>query len=71
MLHETAVSWLRARLAKTLPRASWDETVEQYHQRLKSCAAYINSNYDVPSLCLGFPGRLQELERRRRDRLCQ
>ena len=57
MLHETAVAWVRQRLAKTLPRASWEETVGKYHGRLKACAAYINATYDVQGLCLSFPDR--------------
>ena len=36
MLHETAVVWVWQRLAKTLPRASWEETVGKYFGRLKA-----------------------------------
>ena len=47
MLHETAVAWMRGRLAKTMPKKPWEETPEQYCTRLKACAAHINANHDV------------------------
>ena len=37
MLHETAVGWMRKRLAVTVPANPWLETVEEYSARLKSC----------------------------------
>ena len=69
LLHETAVSWLRDRLSKTLPHKAWEETAEQYRSRLRHCAAYINSHYDVHALCHDLPARLEELRLRRGDRL--
>ena len=69
MMHETAVSWLRRRLAKTLPRRPWEETSEEYGARLKACAAYINEHHDVDNLCRGLPARLNELKALEGDRL--
>ena len=69
MLHETAVSWMRTRLARTTPRMSWEETPEQYGTRLKACAAYINAHHDVQQLCRDLPKRLQELDELAGDRL--
>lgn len=69
MLHETAVSWMRDRLAKTMPRTPWQETPEQYGARLKVCAAHINANHDVDQLCRDLPKRLRELDDAEGDRL--
>lgn len=69
MLHETAVAWMRNRLSKTLPRAPWDETVEAYRTRLKTCAAYCNDHYDVDGLSRALPKRVQMLSDRKGDRL--
>ena len=69
MLHETAVSWMRNRLTKTLPRRPWEETPEEYGTRLKTCAAYINEHHNVDQLCRGFPARLHELNGLEGDRL--
>ena len=62
MLHETAVAWLRLRLTKTLPRRSWEESLDDYRARLKGCAAYVNANYDVAGLCNELPQRVRKLD---------
>ena len=69
MLHETAVLWMRARLTKTVPKKSWEETLETYRSRLKDCAAHINGYHDVSGLCHELPSRLVELDRLKGDRL--
>ena len=61
MLHETAVSWVRDRLKKTLPRKCWEETEEAYGARLKEAAPHINSTHGVEGLCMEFPGCLENL----------
>ena len=61
MLHETAVSWIRARLTKTLPKKPWEESVDAYRSRPKACAAYCNGHYDVVGLCRALPKRVQVL----------
>ena len=71
MLHETAVSWMRVRLAQTLPRRCWEETLEAYRARLKTCAAHINDTFDVAGLCRELPERVRELDRRQGERLAK
>ena len=61
LLHETAVSWIRYRLARTLPAEPWAETVEQFSARLRSIAADINDNLNVEGLCKDFPKRIQQI----------
>ena len=41
MLHGTAVSWMRERLKKKVPKKAWEETVDAYRSRLKARAAHI------------------------------
>jgi hypothetical protein len=69
MLHETAVSWVRRRLAKTTPRAPWEETCEEYGSRLKEIAVYINKKYDVDGVCRELPTRVGMLMDRKGDRI--
>ena len=61
MLHETAVSWIRERERKTLPKRPWEETPEQFATRLKGVVADIDAECDVEGLCRKLPGRVQEL----------
>ena len=58
-----------ARLAKTVPRKSWEESLAAYRSRLKACAVFINAHHDLEGLCKGLPSRLAELDRRQGDRL--
>ena len=69
MLHETAVAWIRLRQKVTVPAKPWEETVEDFTERMKGIAAYINENYDVEGLCRELPDRLEELVEREGDRL--
>ena len=69
LLHETAMAWMRERLKKTVPREALKETAEEYHTRLKKCAALCNSKYDIDSLCKETPWRTEELLKRKGDRL--
>ena len=61
LLHETAVAWLRRRLAMSLPAKPWLETREEFGVRLKEQAAYINNKYNVDALCRAFALRLDQL----------
>ena len=71
MLHETAVSWMRDRLTKTLPKRCWEEAPEAYRARLKACAAHINGTCDVEGLCRELPSRVKDLADREGDRLAK
>ena len=59
LLHETLVAWIRRRLAQTVPKKPWEETEEQYGQRLRGVVAYINENYNVAGLCDEFLDRVE------------
>ena len=69
MLHEAAVSWMRVRLTKSVPKKAWEETPEAYRARLKACAGYINDAHDVEGLCKALQRRLADLDVRQGDRL--
>ena len=69
MLHETLMAWVRKRLERTKPKKPWEETVEQYGQRLQEVFQYINDNYDVESLCGEFLERVQRIKDARGDRI--
>ena len=69
MLHETAVAWLRTRLATSTPTKCWEETREQYGLRLKRCCEEVNKDCDVEGLCKQFPKRVKLLKEKEGDRL--
>ena len=71
MLHETAVSWLRVRLAESVPRQPWLETRDAFSTRLKRCCEKVNRDLDVEGLCRSFPKRIAKLRERRGDRLAE
>ena len=59
--HETSVSWLRHRLAVTLPAAPWEETAEDFLVRLKAATTWVNKHHDVEGLCKEMPQRMHDL----------
>ena len=59
--HETAVSWVRQRLKRTLPAQPWEETEVEFGKRLKVAGEYVNAHYDVAGLCRAMPKRMHEL----------
>ena len=61
MLHETAMAWVRIRLAKTVPKNCWTESVADYRKRLKACCADINATHNADCLCRELPLRVQML----------
>ena len=69
LLHETAVSWLRVRLAETVPAKAWDETREEYSTRLRQCCQVVNNSYNVDGLCRNFLTRIAKLKERNGGRL--
>ena len=46
----------------SLPKREWEETVEAYGRRLRSCCTDINKSLDAEGLCNGFPKQLLEAE---------
>ena len=71
MLHETAVAWLRKRLAETVPRKAWLETRDAFSARLKTCCEGVNRDLDVEGLCGDFPKRVAKLRSRQGGRLSE
>ena len=69
MLHETAVSWVRRRLAESTPASAASETREAYVTRLKQVCADINASLDVKGLSRAFPARVRALLDAKGDRI--
>ncbi len=69
MLHETAVSWIRVRLAETMPAREWEETRDAFGGRLRRCISDINDQLDVVGLCRGFNKRVELLRLKEGGRL--
>ena len=61
MLHETAVSWLRKLLERSVPTAAWKEPPEQYYARLRKQCEEVNAQRDVDGLCREFHDRLAKV----------
>ena len=62
VLHETAVAWIRARLRKEKPvGVPWEESQQQWSQRVRRVVKRINETYDVNGLCSEFPERLEKV----------
>ena len=61
VLHETAVAWLTNRLTVTTPRKAWEESPLAFQQRLRDACEYINTHYNVVSLCRELPQRVSAL----------
>ena len=59
--HETSVSWVRHRLAVTVPAEPWEETEEELGVRLKAAASWVNQHHDVEGLCREMPQRMHDL----------
>ena len=69
LLHETAVSWLRHRLAQSTPKKCWAETRQEYGGRLKRCCEEVNKDLNVEGLSKQLPKRLKLLKDNEGDRL--
>ena len=69
--HETAISWVRSGLIKSMSKVpvAWKETPHEFETRLLDVVKQINSEFDVPGLCREVPSRLDDLIRREGDRL--
>ena len=69
-MHETAVSWVREQLKRTLPREPWREREEQFAKRLKTATEHVNARFDVRGLCKEMPERMRLLVHEKKgDRL--
>ena len=69
VLHETAVAWVRQRLAASVPARCWEETRAAYRARLKKCCDDINASCDVEGLCRALPKRVQAVIDNEGDRI--
>ena len=70
LLHETAVSWFRARMKKAKPvTLPWEETRAQWEARAQRCVQSINAECNAHGLCHDFPARLRDCLGRGGDRL--
>ena len=69
MLHETAVSWIRFRLARSVPAKAWEEDRATYTARLKAVCKEINEQLDVDALCRRLPSRIQDVVDAEGDRI--
>ncbi len=63
------MAWAKARLVKTTPPRGWEESRAVFAERVRAAAAYVNSQYDVEGLCMGFVERLKDVVARKGDRL--
>ena len=70
MLHETAVSWVREREAKTRLATPWKETPAEFGIRMRAVCQDINDSCDVEGLCRKFPERVQKVVDAEGDRIC-
>ena len=69
MLHETAVSWIRARETRSRPHEPWKETPPEFGARLRAIARDINANCDVDGLCRKLADRVQRVVDAEGDRI--
>ena len=67
LLHETAVSWLRDRMLRTVPAEAWKEEREGFYTRLREQCAKVNDECEVGQLCRDFPKRLADLKAKKGD----
>ena len=60
---------VRERMKHKTPARPWEETPEQFKARIQEVCREINAENDVEGLCRELPERLQDLKRRKGDRL--
>ena len=71
MLHETAVTWIRLRLGRTVPARPWEESRDAYTTRLKRAVEEVNTSCDVEGFCRGFIQRVNQLVAAKGGRLAK
>ena len=70
LLHETAVSLLRAKMRVAKPDGfPWEETQDQWAARARKVVRDVNDSCDAHGLCLEFPSRLQSFVGSEGDKL--
>ena len=71
LLHETTISWFRARIEKSaaMLKTPWEETPKQLAKRFRAAVRDVNATCDVEGLCSSFPKRLAALVNAKGDRL--
>ena len=71
LLHETAISWLKMRMARMSPtvRKPWEETPAQYAVRLKGNVSDINKTCGGSALSGSFLRRMEALAKKGGGRL--
>lgn len=71
LLHGTAISWLKMRMARTSAtvRKPWEETPAQYAVRLKGNVSDISKTCDGSALSGSLLRRLEALAKKGGDRL--
>ena len=47
--------------ARTMPQKPWEESREQFGERMRTIARHINAEREVEGLCREFPDRIQRL----------
>ena len=69
--HENVVAWVRKYFRKNPYKKSGTQAERKnaFLECLRGCERHINREYDVAALCASFPERVEELVRRRGDRL--
>ena len=65
------LSWIRLRLARSVPENAWHEPREAYATRLKGVVRDINEELDVDGLCRRLPTRVAALVATKGDRISQ
>ena len=71
LLHETVAAWIK-RYFQMYPVAKdkgLDDNRASIVAGLQSCEKYINSNYDVASLCRALPRRIAKMIQEKGDRI--
>ena len=71
MLHETAVAWVRYKLARCVPARPWLETAAEYGSRLKAVAFEVNQEHDLEGLCRDLPHRAELVKAEKGGRIAK
>ena len=56
-------------MSESLPKRCWEETPENFAERLRGRCSRVNADLDVDGLCKGFPKRIATLKLKKGGRL--